>query len=276
MKAIPKLLFIFVILIIVSACKKEQPSIGLPLDACDCMGEVSADFGIGYRGYITDSFYELDTLHIYKAYQPNGSYNYIDEKITFEAKDLNHLSYKWKIGAGDYDGPSLDLDFSVPVGTAQAQLIVNGPPRTECFPNDDGVDTVFKTFYVASLPEAPIVGEYYGHLLSDPNEKFTVTIDTGRSETLSEESVFYGISNLPQGNEFDLINQLHTYGFEGVSEGYGNEGGQYFRFTPLSTYGYLIDRNTIKINFSAEQFSNDGNFDVIKEFNDEVFIGVKQ
>lgn len=142
MKTLLKFLLLpFIFLLALLACKKEQPEILNAEDPCECASEVSADFVIEeHTGPISNIYVETDTtLH--------GS------NVKFSAKEDN-AEYTWYIGIEEFDTKSISRYFSdqwighdIPI-----TLVVKKDPNKTCFPNDDGYDSIKKTFYVSEYP----------------------------------------------------------------------------------------------------------------------------
>ena len=72
------------------------------------------------------------------------------ENGEFTADEADATSYTWKVGAGVYEGKKLSLNFgNVAPGTiVPVKLIVRKPPNTNCFPSDDGVDSITKNITI--------------------------------------------------------------------------------------------------------------------------------
>jgi hypothetical protein len=146
-KPIPMLSLLALLLVVVWACRKEKPAFDLSdKDPCSCASEVSADFDI----------FELITT----AVSAPGNVAVLTDHITtgskrFAAK-LENANYRWYIGSEILNdqviqrsfGPqSVSTDISV-------SLVVQKEPNKICFPNDDGYDSITKTFHVYPLCSA--------------------------------------------------------------------------------------------------------------------------
>ncbi|MEL7065749.1 MAG: hypothetical protein AAFP00_18555, partial [Bacteroidota bacterium] len=86
-------------------------------------------------------------------------------------------TYKWEIGAGEYEGTSTALDYSTaPRGLPiSVRLIVEGPPNLACFPDDDGRDTVTRYFFRSTAPWVDTT-LYIGFRNNDPSDSMTLKI----------------------------------------------------------------------------------------------------
>lgn len=97
--------------------------------------------------------------------------------ITFEANDIssNAISYSWKIGTDlrVFTKSKFELEFDV-IGKIDIELVVKKSPDLDCFPDDDGIDTIRQSFVLADTILS--LGKYDGYVESKPNEKFTVTV----------------------------------------------------------------------------------------------------
>lgn len=271
-----KTFYVLLVLAVLLGCKKKvQPDFAGAQNACDCSSEVSANFSAGQ--YWKDEFIPLDTIHMYMNYIP-GYPDMLNTNcfVDFRADDQNATSYEWQIGfkTTTFSTANVGLYFSDTVGNINVRLIVHSKPRTDCFPNDDGVDTINKTVCIKSLKTPPLSGSYYGYLKSNPSHFFTVVIDTFVSP-VNSDNVKYGIKNLPEGNLFDILGNVNTMSFDGINEGFGYPG-IYYQFVGHQSSGVLRNMKNLSVRFSAKKYSTDGNWTVVQNFTNEEFIGVKQ
>ena len=130
-----------VCVVILLACKKEQPGMQNAEDPCECASEVSADFVIEENtGPISALWIQTDTtLH--------------DKEVRFRALE-EEAEYKWYIGSDEFETQIASRYFSdqwigydIPI-----TLVVKKEPNITCFPNDDGYDSITKTFHVSKYP----------------------------------------------------------------------------------------------------------------------------
>ena len=122
------------------ACKKEQPSMpGNTKDPCGCASEVSADFVIEEQ---------LNNV---------PDYDWVETDTTLHNKDVQFRAleedaeYKWYIGIDTFATQTASRFFSdqwigydIPI-----TLVVKKEPNKTCFPDDDGYDSITKTFHVS-------------------------------------------------------------------------------------------------------------------------------
>lgn len=91
-------------------------------------------------------------------------------------------------------------------GWFDAILIIKRKPNNICFPNDNGMDTLRRKFYVwpsnndgtgtpPQYPDFPIYGTYYGYNQSKPNHYFYVTIKDTFWKNGANQPAYVGILN---------------------------------------------------------------------------------
>lgn len=100
-----------------------------------------------------------------------------DNFVVFRA-DSNYLSYDWKIGDDPrtFTTNEVSLFFREPISNLPIRLIAKWIPNKKCFPEDDGIDTVYKYLSVIDKKENPIFGKYEGANKSNPNDIFRIEI----------------------------------------------------------------------------------------------------
>jgi hypothetical protein len=110
-------------------------------DPCHGKKPVTADFELGYILRVTPPFDEY-----VEEFQPDYAFERVN--IGFRPKEhetLKYDKYTWLLGSEVIEEASFYRDFS---GTTESEipvtLIVEGKPDLECFPDDDGKDTLTK------------------------------------------------------------------------------------------------------------------------------------
>ena len=105
----------------------------------------------------------------------------------FEPVDTTAESYQWLVGneATPRTGKRIAVGFTksvVPESPIKVTCIAKKKPDSNCFPNDNGVDTVTRFIYFFD-PESdkkqhqpPIFGKYYGYDDKDTSIKYTIEI----------------------------------------------------------------------------------------------------
>jgi len=139
MKALIKILLLTsVVLLVLFACKKEQLEIQQAEDPCDCASEVSADFDIWERAFNSTLALETKTDHVLSG-----------KRVDFRALEEN-AEYTWYIGVDVESEKEVfkTFDSQWTNQTIPITLVVKKEPNKVCFPNDDGYDSITKTFNI--------------------------------------------------------------------------------------------------------------------------------
>ncbi len=164
--------FIFVLLstagawlLFLQSCDEPKPN--------PCIGKElpNADFTIGQRIKLLNNFSftgSIDTLI-------RTDTILIDYAAQFEAKHDN-MTYEWKIGEDPrtWNTKKVSLAFRNFSGSVTIRLIGRWTPNLQCFPKDDGVDTVYHTLTVIESKDNPVFGEFEGYNLSDKSDVFRI------------------------------------------------------------------------------------------------------
>lgn len=226
------------IVLMAQSCKKECQDKSNPdcenYDPCYGKAKTSADFTIsevvGGRAFETDEVWR-------------NSYVQFTAKQDFE-------SYQWVIGTHKDTFYTKSCGLSgFPEGQSfQVRLIGKKKPNTDCFPTDDGIDTVYKTFKVTAHDSLrPIYGEYEGYFSNYPDHK--VIVKVGRDmipdfPTWKTKSYF---TNIPaEGCWVDDITPASTaWSVNGMSDGPFSGGYR------MIGYVYLLpDKKTLKAEYT--------------------------
>jgi hypothetical protein len=127
-----KYAFILIISILLGCCK-DEPN-------CTPNMETKAYF----EGYNTERLKDWIDIR-YPLIETDTNWRW----MTFVAKDIeNAISYKWIIGAEEIENQSTVTRNGFPLNTPiPIALIVKKTPNKACFPNDDGIDTLTKSYY---------------------------------------------------------------------------------------------------------------------------------
>lgn len=195
-----KVFILAICLIFCGSCKDE----------CKNQLGTSADFDIEtlFAGHAEDEYILVNSDTVRKG-----------AVVRFKAKDST-AQYEWKIGHDPrkFSNQSVSLEFDI-VGTIPITLMVQKMVDKKCFPNDDGKDTIQKSFTVVDKTLAPIrVGQILeGYVTSRPQEIFRITLQ-------DDISVGPFLNNFPNGCFRPLVEtsrghlQVHTVNY------------RYFRF----------------------------------------------
>jgi hypothetical protein len=250
----------------------DETNIDCPnYDPCYNAMETSASFRFGYTvgiqaGGINHTFY-TDT------FLPG-------QRIGFFADEQEAEYYEWKIGVDDrtWDTPYFSLYFddddSLTLYNApiEVRLITHKTPRTDCYPNDDGIDTSYR--YIHFLrPTNVFLGTWRGSLSENPNEVYEIKLYIDSSLALQPgQNYNYDalyIDNLYNEQMPCNIRHMMYDGFKGKHRtDYSSEvdienlincsGGGY---TGWRTYSMIIEVNTQNNTIYLEWFrklSNEG------------------
>jgi hypothetical protein len=120
-----------------------------------------ADFTLSTNGVITDTFASPSSVHLQANY-PNA------------------IGYEWSFpnGQNTSDKPAFDIGIVNNYGNdILVQLIVKYTPDKKCFPTDDGIDTLRKSFHVLKLGGNPAwIGTFRGYNEDNPQHIFDIVI----------------------------------------------------------------------------------------------------
>lgn len=169
------LFFVFLLGIIgigVSGCDEDctdETNIDCPnYDPCWRETPVSAEFtimqGLGYNEQ--------------RRYFPGDTF----ETGFVRLQALQKLdSYEWHIGSDNrvFSGQTVELNYSPNTGWINVMLIGKKKHRTGCLPDDDGIDTIQKSFYLVPFDTSLVKGIYRGVSLSQPLDTFEFEFKVG-------------------------------------------------------------------------------------------------
>jgi hypothetical protein len=152
---------------ILIGCRKDLA----PENPCGKSQEVKANFVI--EELVGDRYFEGDTI---------ADYGTVVRFRALQSAD----QYTWILGAETLHTQSFSR-INFPFGWLDVKLVVKRKTNKQCFPNDDGIDTASRSFYVwpkdlrwpanpPIYPNYPIYGTYRGHTLSRPDVYFNIMI----------------------------------------------------------------------------------------------------
>ncbi|MFZ5971553.1 MAG: hypothetical protein ACOYXA_08160 [Bacteroidota bacterium] len=168
-------------------------------DPCMRKKMVGGSFTMGER--ITN-YGGVDTLIV--------SDTVITENFVVFKADSDYVSYEWKIGDDPrtFDTKEVTLRFMQPETTVPIRLIAKWAPDKQCFPEDDGVDTVYRYLTVVDKKLNPIFGKYRGALVSNPQNVYTIEII---KDEFFETTI---LLNINEGCEATSININTRFGYK--------------------------------------------------------------
>lgn len=252
------LFFLGVGLIGISGCREDctdETNIDCPnYDPCYWERPTSADFtitqGVGYNEQ--RSYFSSDT--------------FMTGFITLQA--LGNLDgYEWHIGSDNriFEGKTVELDYSPYTGWVDVMLIGKNIIKEGCLPDDNGIDTVQKSFYLVPYNTTLLTGKYKGVSLSHPSDTFEFDFDLD----MSVNPFIFGPSQFPKGcfrpyGMMDCaIRYRHFFMFDMGSAGFCPQ--------PSGTGKLSLD-NTLTIVYDYSGDDNNNKTNIIKR---DTFIGRK-
>jgi hypothetical protein len=181
---------LFICAILLSGCPDENNIKPEPIDPCANSTEVSADFFVYERPNIINDtivkwrFVDTDTLGLHMA--------------LFKAK-LSNAEYEWHIGSEIYNTREVTLN-NLPVNyPIKIKLIVRKEPNLDCFPLDDGIDSLTRIIRV--IPKDllcnndVISGTFSGYIDKNSDSLRLIEINVCALDSISKEKTIK-LSNL--------------------------------------------------------------------------------
>ncbi|NJN78718.1 MAG: hypothetical protein HC803_10675, partial [Saprospiraceae bacterium] len=108
--------------------------------------------------------------------------------LEFEAPE-GMDKYTWVIGSEVLHDRVIVRKNFPPNEIIPITLIVERTPNRECFPNDDGIDTLVRNlFYEDDYYNSLFFGEYKGHFLRLPNDDFIIKFEGKPPFTIGDTS----------------------------------------------------------------------------------------
>lgn len=96
--------------------------------------------------------------------------------LIFRAMQENAVEYQWWVGTevNPRFGREIQIDFGSSKIPKRIRLIVKSNPDNNCFPNDDGIDTVDRMLYFLEDPcnNYPLKGKWEGAFKDNPDSTF--------------------------------------------------------------------------------------------------------
>lgn len=97
--------------------------------------------------------------------------------VKFKANDETAKEFQWKIGtdARVFTKKEFSLDFDI-LSTIEVMLIVKKDVDPMCAANDDGIDTIKKSFTILPIERSLAYGIYNGFLTDNPLDTFNFSL----------------------------------------------------------------------------------------------------
>lgn len=242
-KTYKQLVASLVVLVFLTHCKSPEPNPCLNAQPTTAAFNMGIYFKGGSGEWAIDTLIDSDTL-LYKKF------------ITFVAEDSLMDSYEWHIGNDPrvFTEQSVTLFFDYTEDSLKVELIAKKQPKTNCFPNDVGIDTLVRYLTIIDQKDNPIIGKYTGYLASDPTTEMEV-------EVIFDRDLYgYQINNINKGcfpvenyqSGIDVIEHVSTYKAIYFAENL-HPGDYAYPNACMDPRGWAVldsDNKTITISFS--------------------------
>lgn len=128
--------------------------------------------------------------------------------VYFKTNIANAIRYEWKVGTDNrtWDTKEFQLNFSDDDSTIlrynpiEVRLIVEYE-TSDCFPENNGIDTVYKTIHFRAYWENQIEGTWEGYLDDNTNNIYQMTLDIKPSFFTSRDDVLYIYNQYNEGTD---------------------------------------------------------------------------
>lgn len=137
-----------VVFFLINCTKKPDPA------PCSNFNPVSANFNVKDNNGILVPGYEV----VWANYSSDSVYS---KRVLLTAIEENAV-YSWKIGNHTFGEKKLEVIFPDSVKSFPVQLIINKKPNNDCFPEDDGVDSLSKNITFLDPATTPFKGAFFG------------------------------------------------------------------------------------------------------------------
>jgi hypothetical protein len=203
-------------------------------DPCKALHGTSADFTVE----------ELVDLGVGEKWSPYDTDTVCTRKVKFSAKDSLADSYEWHIGNGVYTNRSQTIIFpDILLNQALSiQLIVKKRVNQNCFPKDNGLDTVIRKILFVDNCKSKINGSYVGYNEGQMGDTFNITLLTCQQDPHDSSFIGTYIFNLYKDCGKYISS---TVGFKEINFGENTSSCQ-----AISGNAVLADKNTIIVNYS--------------------------
>ncbi len=238
------LIFIFIIYSMLNSCCKNEPD-------CTSSHETKASF----NGYNTSNL-ELWKQINYPLIENDTNWSH----MTFVADDIADATYyKWIIGAEEIENTPIVFRQGFPLNMpVSIQLVVKKSPNKICFPNDDGIDTLTKTYYFTDKerrwyrPDGSYL-YFRGSFTHKPKDSFTIYFSADKDKRLNRMDTIFDFPC--KGSKImHFLGQNKYNSFEGQANVDGNKFvcDTMYRFY----FSYLRNGNGIYIKATRKEFKD--------------------
>ena len=183
---------------------------------------------------------------------------YSGSPIRFVADEQEADSYTWYLGLDTITGVS-DLQRTIndlPPGMYSAALVVEKTPNLDCFPNDDGRDSLYQTFEKIEICDQLSFGKFKG--LRNGVDQDSVIIETFFADPITYEMCIQGsyfiTTNLLGSNDTIPAGGYGTYSHLFLAgDGSAQPRGE-----------LVVDKSTLEVEFNYELDNAEYSFNGIK------------
>ena len=176
MRQFLKILFVCLIVLSCSRCKEDCDDSTDPA----CPNYVDSEVADSCEGHqpVTANFVMSERLHEWNGVDtlvPFWTHCTPNDPIVLTALEVG-ANYLWTIGANTYYTKECSFEIGEEFAgqTLNFTLVVEKDPDLECFPNDNGLDTLTRTVYINDICSPSIIGEFYGSLENAPLDSFPI------------------------------------------------------------------------------------------------------
>jgi len=194
------LLLLPMLVLLLSCCEEEEP------DPCEALAPVTADFMI-----LEDFYFDYP-----ENWEPYDTDTVRSGRVVFMALEEG-ARYTWTLGAETIHERSF-MRHSFPLNQPiEVSLRVEKEPNTNCFPEDDGLDSLRRDFWYIGRCQAPdFDGEWEGVIDGDTARTIFIETCAEYPDPSPSDDLALRIVNLVEG--CDVFNgfEIEYVGFEKI------------------------------------------------------------
>ena len=237
--------------VLIFSCKKEQPDLPLLQDPCECASEVSADFTIKEKLIAPWPDEHYDTIYTLTD-------NIIEGKNVFFSAIEPDADYTWYIGAETLHVETFGRLMNTGGADVDVSLVVRKEPNLNCFPNDDGYDSITKTIQVFDRCDTLLMEGYFR--VAEQGTTDSIDIGFNITEPLIQ----------PDGNCI----MLEVFNYDGLGTdctvaNNSSSSGVFVSYRCFFTNGVIY--NCDRVNFKAN-LHLDGRFELWRTIDENTYI----
>lgn len=188
---------------------------------------------------------------------PTPDTAFTKQTISFEGPGAPYTTYQWQVGSDPRSFTQRKFSLYFPEaanGPYAVRLIATRPPNRQCFPKDDGVDTLTQVLTLVNRTQVPaaIYGKFLGSNTDAPRDTFSIRVFQDLDPYTPSSPILYDfLRNLGRGCQSPYFTIGLTW--RGVWFNYGSND---FNCLTDSGTGYLTTRDSIRIDYSQNESSS--------------------